>query len=171
MPPKKKKAKTAAGAEWEWKGDGGKWSVFIEDDAAMLEARYQNDPEETFSTTDFSFNAEHKTLYHISFTAMTQTNSQTLVARQIRRTGDEPPKKKAKAGDKAVWSPIMHACHATQRDAAQRTVRHSRRSSEDPDTGEWNPYPEEDSAMLEAEYLKRGPKAKFTTKAFSFNKE
>ena len=85
----KKKAPepSASEASWEWRDDDGEWNSFASADAAMLEARWEKDgAEAVFSTVDFSFNAKHKTVYKLNYSAMTQTNVQTGVARAIRRS-------------------------------------------------------------------------------------
>eukprot|EP01062_Namystynia_karyoxenos_P054967 TRINITY_DN455_c0_g1_i1.p1 TRINITY_DN455_c0_g1~~TRINITY_DN455_c0_g1_i1.p1 ORF type:complete len:650 (+),score=228.05 TRINITY_DN455_c0_g1_i1:93-2042(+) len=141
MPGKKKGGPTPS---WEWKDDKGKWNGFTPADAEMLEGRYLKDPSAKFATTDFTFNKEHKTVYQLDYGAMTQTNAETGVARAIRRAGIAASPKKAKVDQ--VWS---------WKD----------------DDGEWNAYEKADSHVLEEQYLALGPKAKFSTAAFSWNKK
>merc|ERR1711998_195470 len=139
MPEKKRK-----NAVWEWKDDKGNWNELNEDDSAMLEARFTENPTDKFTTIDFSFNKIHKTKYHISFVEMTQTNGETNVARQLRRAGGGPPKTRAKKTEKPTWA------HKG-------------------DDGKWHNFDDADAQLLEAEYLARGPKGKFSSKELSFS--
>jgi len=142
MAPKKKKAPVES---WEWKDDTGKWNAFADKDAEMLESRYVTDgPTAVYTTVDFSFNKKHKTVYKIDYSDMSQTNTETGVARAIRKVGTAAPSpKKAKA---AQWS------------------------YKDED-GEWTEYTKADSLMLENKYMEMGPKASFSTTDFSWNKK
>ena len=64
---------------------------------------------------------------------------------------------------------------ATKKRAKPVAKKGSKASSDKPtweiemDAG-WSAYSDEDAEMLEAEFAKRGPKGKFTTKDFSFNR-
>ena len=149
MPPKKgKKTKfSEVSQDWEWRDDEGSWFKYNEEDAAILEGRWQTDGDTAvFSTTDFSWNNEHQTVYKVAYDSMTQTNIETGVTRAIRRggVGGKSPKK-AKVNTVAKWM------------------------WEDDDG--WEDFNDADSVMLEEEYLERGPKAVFKTSKFSFNKK
>eukprot|EP01063_Lacrimia_lanifica_P024869 TRINITY_DN32688_c0_g1_i1.p1 TRINITY_DN32688_c0_g1~~TRINITY_DN32688_c0_g1_i1.p1 ORF type:complete len:674 (+),score=285.83 TRINITY_DN32688_c0_g1_i1:57-2024(+) len=151
MPPKKKKF-AACSQPWEWRDDDGDWYAYNDTDAALLEKRWEKDEDAVFTTTAFSWNAEHSTVYKVAFDVMTQTNVETGVARSIRRgTDGSSPAKKAKV--------------------AQKNGKAAQWRWENDDDDQWEAFADADSAMLEAEYLKRGPKAVFSTKAFSFNKK
>ena len=62
----------------------------------MLEDEYQaRGPAAQFTTTNFSFNLAHGTVYELDFGAMTQTNTESRTVRRIQRTGSAvapPPK-------------------------------------------------------------------------------
>ena len=132
-PPAKKKAPAVI---WEWKDDEGKWNEFAAEDADLLQARWETDDTQEFATTDFSFNTKHKTVYKISFVAMTQTNAETGAARALRSAnamGSAPKKKKLKVSAMEwFWMD---------------------------DEDEWQTFGAKDAEMLEKEYLDRGPKA------------
>jgi len=143
---KKNKSK----AEWQWK-DGAAWKPFADADIAMLEKQWQTSgPTAFFTSTAFSFNKVHKTMYALDFGKMTQKNTASGAVREIRRIGDDDtPAKKAKVDDSpAVWE------------------------SYDEALGKWNAFVAEDSAMLENRWQNEpdSPKAVFVTTEFSFNK-
>jgi len=129
---------------WQWKDDDGKWNDFLKNDSKMLEGRYSeaNGPKLKFATTDFSFNKKHKTVYKIDFSAMTQTNTETGVARAIRR-------------------PLA---------GKQKKAKYQRWSWQDDDE-EWHLFKVADARLLEMKYLSKGPKSTMTTTMFSFAKE
>jgi len=152
MPPKKKKgaakkkALSAPDVQWEWKDDDGTWNDFAAEDADMLQSHWEKDETQEFATSDFSFNTKHNTVYKISFVAMTQTNAETGAARAMRSANEVSGSKKKKTKTSAMewfWQD---------------------------DEDEWQAFSAADAKMLEDEYLERGPKAKFKTKKFSFNK-
>merc|ERR1719335_916174 len=59
----------------------------------MLEKMYKSKGAKAkFSTTEFSFNQEHQTLYELNFEKMLQVNSETKKKREIRRRDDKAKK-------------------------------------------------------------------------------
>ena len=144
MPPKKKKPPPSE--TWEWKNDEGEWLAFNAADAKLLEEKWEATHHLShawFTTSDFSFNKGFSTVYKVDLGAMTQTNTTSGVQRDLRRGGEGGGKKPKLAPGTWEWQ----------------------------DGKKWVPFASEDVAMLEHEFVERGPAAQFDTKSFSFNKE
>jgi hypothetical protein len=84
---------------------------------------------------------------------MTQTNKETAVSRALRRNGKAHLSPKLLATKKGAEAVLEKACWQWMDDKKK-----------------WHDFAAVDALMLEEKYLDLGPKATFTTKAFSFNK-
>jgi len=103
-PPFKKSKKAAP--VWEWR-DGATWKEFKEEDSHMLEAKYLTaGPKAKYTTTAFSFNKGHGTIYEVNYEKMFQMNTESHKKREIRRK-DESGSKDVQWewwNDKHEWS-------------------------------------------------------------------
>ena len=101
MPPGSKKkgapaATAPSAALWEWIDDAGHWQSYSDADSMILEREYEaKGPAAKFATKDLSF-CKGKYVYRFDLNGMVQRNEKTKFARAIRRTGTDPPGKKAK---------------------------------------------------------------------------
>ena len=96
-PAKAKKAKVEPAVvtccHWEFEDNDGEWQPFADVDAQMLQdeldKRGVKGAKAKFKTKDFSFNQAYGTNYEISFSKMTQTNTESGNARNMRRVEEE----------------------------------------------------------------------------------
>jgi len=155
--PKTKKSKSkedvkledSVHSRWEWKDDDGNWCPFADEDNDLLEERYKSGPKGIFSTTEFSFNKTHNTVYVVNFKKGTQRNVETNSVRPIRRaavseySSSSSGKSSGKKGGKIAWEWWN-------------------------DDGDWAEFAEEDAKMIEEAY--RSNTSPFVTRNLTFNK-
>eukprot|EP00450_Noctiluca_scintillans_P012625 CAMPEP_0194490166 /NCGR_PEP_ID=MMETSP0253-20130528/9474_1 /TAXON_ID=2966 /ORGANISM="Noctiluca scintillans" /LENGTH=570 /DNA_ID=CAMNT_0039330761 /DNA_START=39 /DNA_END=1751 /DNA_ORIENTATION=- len=144
-PPAKKAKK---GIVWEW-ADGKDWRAFEVADTNMLETGFQIKGDKAkYTTTEFSFNKGHDTLYEIDYSKMTQKNLQSKKVRKIRRK-DESGTAAAPAAKAASASSKPHTWEWWTDDA------------------EWCPFDPVDCALLEKAFATGS--SPFMTTKLTFN--
>jgi len=180
--PKSKKAKKAKKAtpmvveadipedgakhSWQWMDDEGDWQYFALEDSELVEKRYRmTKGKGMFSTTDFSFNKAHNSVYVVNFKKMSQRNVETGASRTIRRvSGPHPDDDDDDDDDEDVAS----SSTATKAEKKKKEKAGKIEWQWWMDDSKWGKFDKDDSKLLEEAYQSNA--SPFVTRDLSFNK-